>query len=231
GRGDDFRVGGAAHREAGNHHHEKDQAFEYGGEVLDFAAHADALPLEQSENYDGGDADDFYAQRAVEHGEKVREIFAEDDADGAGCAAGGNPVAPADDEASVFAKGAAGEIILAAAGGNEGAEFGDLESAQESVECAADPDGEEEPGVGEDGGDAAGGAENADGDGIADGDGDTEADTEDLEEFAFVWAVGKAAGCGCDGVSGRGCGQSGVSILDQRMGHHTFAGGKREEEE
>jgi len=121
----------------------------------------------------------------------MRQIFAEHDADGAGGAAGGDPIAPADDEARIFAEGAAREIILAAAGGDQGAEFGKLEGAEEGVESPADPDGDEQPGVGKDCGDAAGGANDADRNGIADGDGNAETDTEYLKEFAFVFAIGK----------------------------------------
>ena len=167
---------------------------------MHFAAHGDAFPLQQRENYDDGDADDLDAEGAVEDRKEMRQIFAEDDADGAGGAAGGDPVAPADDEAGVFAESAAGKVVLAAAGGNQGAEFGELEGAKEGVEGAADPNGDKEPRVGKDGCNAARRANDADGDGVADGDRDAEADAEDLQEFPFVFASGKARGRRLDGV-------------------------------
>ena len=159
----------------------------------------------------------------------MRQIFADNDANGACGAAGGDPVAPADDEAGVFTEGAAREIVLAAAGGNERAEFRELEGAEKGVERSTDPDGDEQPGVGKDGGDAAGGADDADRDGIANGDGDAEADAEDLQEFPFVLAIGKRTGWRFGDLRRGGCGQSGISILDRMIGHHTFVGGKREE--
>ena len=200
GSGENFRVRAATHGEAGDDHHEERQAFEDGSEVLHLAAHAYALPLQQRENHDDGDAGDFDAQRAVHHREEMRQIFAEDDADGAGGAAGGDPVAPAHDEAGVFAEGSPGKIVLAAAGGNQRAEFGELEGAEECVKGAADPDRNEEPGVGEDGGDAAGSPHDADGDGVADGDSDAEADAEDLEEFPFVFKNERAGRRRIDGA-------------------------------
>jgi hypothetical protein len=79
---------------------------------------------------------------------------------------------------------------LASAGGNQRAELGELKGTEKGIESAADPDSEEEPGVGENGGDAAGGAYDAYGDGVADRDGYAEADAEDLKEFALVWTIG-----------------------------------------
>ena len=190
-RCENFRVGAAAQGEARDDHDQENQSFQDGGEVLNFAAHGYTFPLQQRENYDYRDAGDFDAQHAVEHREEMRQIFAEDDADGAGGAAGGDPIAPADDEAGVFAESAAREIILAAAGRNQGAEFRELEGAEEGVKGAADPDSDEEPCVGKDCGDAAGSANDADRDGIADGDRDAEADAEDLQEFPFVFAIGR----------------------------------------
>src|SRR6202040_2389497 len=73
GGGENFRVGAAAHGEAGNHHHEEDEAFEDGGEVLHFAGHGDTFSLQQGEDPEGGDANDFDARGAVEHREKMRE--------------------------------------------------------------------------------------------------------------------------------------------------------------
>ena len=172
----------------------KARPFQKRGEVLDLAAHADAFPLQQREKNDNGDAGDFDAQRGVQDRKEMRGVFAEHDAYGARGAAGGDPIAPADDEASVIAEGATREIVLAAAGGNQRTEFGELESADKGIKRAANPDADKEPGIGEKRGNVAGSADDADGDGIADRDCDAEADAENLEKFAFVLAVGKMDG-------------------------------------
>jgi len=44
----------------------------------------------------------------------MRHVLTDDDADGAGGATGGEPVAPADDETGIIAEGAAGKVVLAA---------------------------------------------------------------------------------------------------------------------
>ena len=78
----------------------------------------------------------------------MRDVFADNDADSAGRAAGGEPVAPAHDETGEIADGTAGEIVLATAFGNGSAKFGKLKGADEGVKCAAEPHAEEEPMVG-----------------------------------------------------------------------------------
>src|SRR5260370_507906 len=65
-------------------------------------------------------------------------ILGDDYGDNRG-AARGKPVAPADDEAGVIAERAARKIVLAAAAGNGGAEFGHRRGAEKSVESAGDP--------------------------------------------------------------------------------------------
>src|SRR5208337_2800444 len=82
----------ATQGEAGDDHDEEDQALEDGSEVLHFAAHADASPLQQGEDNDRGNGGDFDAHGAVHDGEDVRDVLADDDADGAGGAAEEEPV-------------------------------------------------------------------------------------------------------------------------------------------
>ena len=115
-------------------------------------------------------------------------VFADDDADGAGGAAGGEPVAPANDEAREIADGATGEIVLATALGDGGAKFGELEGAHQRIESAAEPDRKKQPEVGKTRGDVAGGADDTGGDGVADGDGDAKTNAEDLEKRATFFA-------------------------------------------
>ena len=119
----------------------------------------------------------------------MRGVFAEDDANGSGCAAGGDPVTPTDDESSVIAQGAARKIVLATTGWNQRTEFCKLECAKQGVKCAADPDGDEEPGIRKARGNIAWRADNAHGDRVADGHRNAEADAQDLQKFSFVFAV------------------------------------------
>ena len=119
----------------------------------------------------------------------MRGVFAEDDANGSGCAAGGDPVTPTDDESSVIAQGAARKIVLATTGWNQRTEFCKLECAKQGVKCATDPDGDEEPGIGKARGNVAGRADNAYGDRVTDSHSNAEADAQDLQEFSFVFAV------------------------------------------
>jgi len=156
------------------------QALEQGGEILNLAAHADALPLEKGKKNDDGDGGNFDFVEAVEDGEKMRQVLTDDDADSAGGATSREPVAPTDDEAREIADGTVGEIVLAAASGNGCAEFGELEGADKGVESTAEPNAKEEPMIGEARGDVAGSANNAGGDGVADRDGDAETDAENL---------------------------------------------------
>src|SRR5260370_684353 len=74
-------------------------------------------------------------------------ILGDDYGDNRG-AARGKPVAPADDEAGVIAERAARKIVLAAAAGNGGAEFGHRRGAEKSVESAGDPYTDKQPCVG-----------------------------------------------------------------------------------
>jgi len=86
----------------------------------------------------------------------------------AAVAAGGEPVAPTDDESGVIAESAARKIILAAATGNGGTEFGHGGCAGERVETAEEPDTEKHPGVREKLGNVAGRVKDAGADGVAD---------------------------------------------------------------
>ena len=83
----------AAEGKAGDHDDEEGQTFQHCSDVLDFAAHADAFPLQQGEKDDDRDGGDLDFECAVEYRKKMRQVFADDDADGAGGAAGGEPVA------------------------------------------------------------------------------------------------------------------------------------------
>jgi len=142
---------------------------------------------------------------AVECREHVRHVFPDDDPDRAGAAAGGEPVAPTDDEAGEIADGQPREIVLAAAFGDGGAELGDLKSADQGVESADEPNGEEEPMIGKARGDVAGCVYDAGGDGVAYGDSDTETHAENLEKFAlFLVGISGARGeVGGERVRGR----------------------------
>ena len=216
----------ATHGEAGDDHDEEDQTLEDGGEVLHLAAHADASPLQQGEENDRGNGSQLDAHGAIQRGENMRHVLTDDDADGAGGATGGEPVAPADDETGIIAEGAAGKVVLAATFGDRGAEFSKLESADEGVKSATKPDAEEKPVIGEARGDVAGSAHDAGGDGIADGDGDAEADAEDLQELAAVLAGAKRRR---GWVGRRGVSRQRQSEVSRSLGstrHHTFAGQK-----
>src|SRR5208283_4213484 len=161
----------ATESEAGNDNGKEGQGLEEGGEVLHLAAHADAFPLQHRKENDHGDSGDFDAQAAIHNREDVRHILADDDADGASGTAGGQPIAPANDESGILAERAARKIILAAAFWDGGAKFGKLEGADKSVERSAKPDAEEEPVIGQPRGDVAGSAYDAGANGIAHGHG------------------------------------------------------------
>src|SRR5208283_964422 len=212
--------------EAGNDNGKEGQGLEEGGEVSHLAAHADAFPLQHRKENDHGDSGDFDAQAAIHNREDVRHILADDDADGASGTAGGQPIAPANDESGILAERAARKIILAAAFWDGGAKFGKLEGADKSVERSAKPDAEEQPVIGQARGDVAGSAYDAGANGIAHGHGNAKAHTENLQELAAVLARAK----GCLGWTGRrGISrqwQSGVSRSLASTRHHTFAGKK-----
>jgi hypothetical protein len=134
----------------------------------------DAAPLQDEKSDDDADGDGLDVSGQCR--EQRAAVFAYDDGDGGGRAAGGEPVAPADDEAGVVAHGAAGEIELAAAAGDGGAEFGHGRGTDEGVESADDPDAEEKIDVGEPLRYVTGGADDAGGDRVAHGGGDAEPD-------------------------------------------------------
>ena len=91
------------HGETGDDNGEEGQTLEDGGKVLNLAAKADALPLEQGEDNDDGDGSHFDFVEAVKAGEEVGEIFADHYTDGAGSAAGGEPVGPTDNKSREIA--------------------------------------------------------------------------------------------------------------------------------
>ncbi len=161
---------------------------------LHFAAHGDAFPLRQGEDYDEETPVIFDAGAVEEPGRDAPDIRRRRCRRRRVVAGGGDQSLQPTMKPSVLRQGRGGQVALATAGRDQGAEFGELEGAEEGVEGAADPDGDEEPGVGKDCGDTAGCANDADDKVIgADGDGDTKAQlAEDLEEFAFVFAIGEA---------------------------------------
>jgi hypothetical protein len=229
-----------AKSETSDDHDKEDEALENGGEVLNFAAHADAFPLEQGEENDDGDGGHFESgdvrqvrrqtrEKVTQHAaqlegatkgpEYVSHIFADDDADGAGGAAGGEPVAPADDEAGVVSNGAAREIVLATTFGDGGGELSELEGAHEGVERSTEPYREKQPMIREASSDITGSTNDAGGDRIPDGDGNAEADAEDLQELPafFAWMNGSERRVG--GKRVRSSGQCGVS--GERFGYRS----------
>ena len=118
----------------------------------------------------------------------MANVFADDDGDSTGAAAGGDPVAPADDKAREVANSSAGKIVLAAAFGDSGAELRKLKGADECVEGTDKPHAKKQPRVGETRGDIAGSANDAGGNGVANGDSDAETDAENLEQRALFLA-------------------------------------------
>lgn len=178
----------ATKSEASDHDDQEREALQNRRGVLNFAPDTNAFPLQQGEEDNDGDGSDFDSERAIESRNEMSHVFADDDGNDRGCAAIGEPVGPADYEAGEIADAAAREIVLATASGNGGAEFGELEGADESVESAAEPNTEEQPATRKTRGDVAGGADNASGDGVADGDSNAETDTENLQERALFFS-------------------------------------------
>ena len=123
----------------------------------------------------------------------MRHVFADHDADRASGSAGGQPVAPANDEASVITEGAARKIVLAAAAGNARAEFGELEGTDQSIKRTDKPYAKKQPVVREARGNISGSAHDAGTDGVTDGHRDAETYTQNFQEFAafFAWMRGR----------------------------------------
>src|SRR5712672_2062151 len=113
-------------------------------------------------------------------------VFADHDRDGGRRATRREPVAPADNEASVIAESAARKIVLATAARNSSAEFGHRRSTGKCVETTENPDSEKHPHVGEQPGDVAGRSNDAGGNGVADGGGHSEPHAENLEEASAI---------------------------------------------
>src|SRR5713101_8588768 len=169
----------SAEKETSRHDDYKRKGFQCRGDQLRAATPLDAAPLqnEKSDDDEHGDQVDVAGERA----NKFAAILADDDGHGGGGAAGGEPVAPAHDEAGVFAEGAAGEIVLAPTARDSRAEFGNGRSAGERVESANDPHAEEETNVWEPPRDIAGSAHDSSGDGVSDGGGNAEPHAQDFE--------------------------------------------------
>src|SRR5258708_37874554 len=137
----------SAEKETSRHDDYKREGLQCRSGQLRATAPLDAAPLQDEEPDDDehGDQVDMAGERANE----FAAVLANDDGHGGGGAAGREPVAPSDDEAGVFAEGAAGKIVLAAAARDCRAEFGHGGSAGERGECARNPDAEEEVNGGE----------------------------------------------------------------------------------
>ena len=110
------------------------------GQELRAAPPANSAPLQSAKPGNDGDGNDFQLLRPGENRKKMAAVFADNERDGCGSAASGEPVAPADDEAGVLAQSAARKIVLSAAAGNRGAKLGHGRRAAKGVEAANDPD-------------------------------------------------------------------------------------------
>src|SRR5713226_2281412 len=192
----------AAEQETSGYDDDKSEGLQRRGNQLRAAAPLDAAPLqnEKSDDDEDGDQVDMAGERANE----FAAVFADDDGYGGGGAAGGEPVAPAHDEAGVIAEGAARKIVLTAAARNSGAEFGHGRSTGKRVEAADDPDAEEKINVGEPLRNVAGRANDTSGDGIADRGGNSEPHAEDFEE-----AAASGGGDGVQSAARRGAARRG----------------------
>src|SRR5208283_5747526 len=197
-----------------------------GREILYFASHADAFPLQQRKQNNCGDRCDLDSQRAIERGEQMRQVLADHDSHCTGSSAGGQPVAPAHDESGEIADGPAGKVVLAPAFWNARAEFCKLEGAHQRVQRAADPYAEEQPVVGQSRSDVSGSPHNAGGNRIAHRYGDAETHTQNLQQPAAFFAGGPWWPRGFDGNRVSRNGQCGVSSDFRSRRHHTFVGPK-----
>src|SRR5713226_621240 len=172
----------AAEEETSGYDDHKGEGLQRRGDQLRAAAPLDAAPLQNEKSDDHQDSDELDVAR--ERGKKLAAVLANDDGHRGGGAAGGEPVAPAHDEAGVIAERAARKIVLPAAARNSGAEFRHGRSTGKRVEAADDPDAEEKINVGEPLRNVAGRANDTSGDGIADRGGNSEPHAEDFEEAA-----------------------------------------------
>src|SRR5204863_9895856 len=91
----------------------------------------------------------------------------------------GNPVRPSHGKPDDLAEGAPRVHVIAAGLGQHRAQLGKAGDADERIEAADDPDGEDRRAVGKLTGDEAGRPQDADADGAADDDGEAETHTED----------------------------------------------------
>src|SRR5262249_48056188 len=175
-------VGAAAKREASDDEYEKGAGLERGGEQLRCTAPFDAAPLQNGEAKQNDDGDRRIS--AGESGKKNSRVITNDQRDDGVGAAGGDPVAPADDEAGVFAERAARIVILATAARNRSTEFSERRGAEKGVEAPDYPDGEKQPDIRQLGGDVALCGNDSGGDGVADRGGDAEPHSQDLQQPA-----------------------------------------------
>jgi len=118
----------------------------------------------------------------------MRHVLADYNSDCAGGSAGGQPVAPPNDESSEITDGPARKIILAPAFWNTRAEFGKLEGAHQRVQRAADPHAEEQPVIGQSRGDISGSPHNSRGDRIANSHSNAETHAQNLQQPATFFA-------------------------------------------
>jgi len=175
-------MGVSTEEEAGRNDDHEGERFHRGGDQLRAAAPLDAAPLqdEKSDDDQHGNELDVSGQRT----DKFAAVFADDDGDGGRGAAGGKPVAPADDEAGILTERAARKVILAAAARNCRAEFGQGRRAGERIESPDDPDAEEEINIGEPLRNVAGRPYDSSGDRVTNRGGYSEPHAENFEQAA-----------------------------------------------
>src|SRR4051794_20243771 len=170
----------SAEVEAGGDEEQKRQRLQQTRGVLRPPSPAHAEPLNQCKDGDDRERDRLDAAQC---GKEHERVLGDDDGDGGGRAAGGNPVAPADHESGVVAEGAANEDVLPARFRHERSELRQRIRAEERVETAGDPDAEERPEGGELRRDVAGRAQDAGADHVAERYGKAERHAEDGEQF------------------------------------------------
>ncbi len=156
----------------------------------------------------------------------MRHILADYDSHRPGSTAGGQPVAPPNDESSEITDGPARKIILAPAFWNTRTEFCHLERAHQRVQRAAHPHAEEQPVIGQSRGDISRSPHNSCGDRIANSHSNAETHAQNLQQPATFFAGGPCWPPGLGGNRVSRNGQCGVSSDSRSRRHHTFMGPK-----
>ena len=182
------------------------------------AAPANSTPLQQKKSADDANGNKRFMSR--ENGKKIAAILCNDDRDSSSRAAGRKPVTPPDDEARVFADGAARKIILSAAAGNRCAEFRERRSTKKRVKSTNDPHADKEPRVWQHFRDVSGRADNPGGDRVANSDSDAEPNAKHLQELAGAASLRASRYVGAGGRVGRCVRQCEVSGAYRKLRHH-----------